>query len=193
MNKYYTGVGSRDLPPEVAPRIRLISIALYKRGYRVRSGGANGTDLAFQANGFAPGDIYLPWKNFNKEVNRMVSKDEGGQYRYIEAPKLTNWYEALEILDDVRPLVTLPERTHRLLHGRNVYQVLGDNLNDPSSFLICWTLDGKVAGGTATAIKIAQNYNVPVINLAIEKFDISKLEEYEQRHIERWCCKNLPL
>ncbi len=176
MNKYYTGVGSRNCPENIRATMSLIAMALAGKGYRLRSGGADGADLAFQSDGYAPGDIYLPWKNFNQKVNRMTSKVLNltcQQYRYIEAPKLDNWYEALEILNEVRPLVTLPQRSHRLLHGRNVYQILGDSLNNPSSFLICWTLGGKVAGGTATAIKLAQKYNVPVINLATDKFDIN--------------------
>lgn len=176
MTKYYTGIGSRSCPENIRAMMSLIAKTLCSEGYRLRSGGAEGADLAFQSDGYAPGDIYLPWKNFNKEVNRMTSKVSSltcQQYRYVEAPKLDNWDEALEILNKIRPLVSLPERTHRLLHGRNVYQVLGDNLNNPSSFLICWTLDGKIAGGTATAIKLAQKYNVPVINLAVEMFDIS--------------------
>ena len=59
------------------------------------------------------------------------------------------------------------------LHGRNVYQVLGRNLDKPSRFLVCWTPDGVVSGeyctratgGTGMAIRIACAENVPVLNL----------------------------
>jgi len=41
------------------------------------------------------------------------------------------------------------------LHGRNVKQVLGDDLKTPSDFLLCWTKEGKDVGGTRTAIVLA--------------------------------------
>jgi len=63
----------------------------------------------------------------------------------------------------------------RKLHARNVYQVIGMEINNPhpSEFLICWTPDGCVSretrsretGGTGTAIAVAQTYGVPVLNL----------------------------
>lgn len=57
--------------------------------------------------------------------------------------------------------------------ARNVLQVLGPNLNEPSEFTICWTQDGaytqamrgKKTGGTGLAISISCNYGVPVFNL----------------------------
>lgn len=49
--------------------------------------------------------------------------------------------------------------------SRNVYQVLGPNLDDPVEFIICWTKDGKASGGTGQAIRIANDYGVPVFNL----------------------------
>ena len=168
--KYFTGVGSRAISPQIAAHMELISIALHASGYRLRSGGAEGSDIAFQAKGFSPGDIYLPWKSFNSTENRMNSRFEGERYRYIDTPKLSNWFEALEILDTVRSLDTLPVRSHRLLHGRNVYQVLGEDLRSPSDLLVCWTPEGKDVGGTATAIKLARKYGVRIINLAVEAF-----------------------
>ena len=57
------------------------------------------------------------------------------------------------------------------LHARNCHQVLGPALNDPVALLICWTLNGKESGGTATAIKLAKQYKIRVINLAVEEFD----------------------
>ena len=59
------------------------------------------------------------------------------------------------------------------LHGRNSFQVLGANLNDPVKFVICWTPDGclshstrtRASGGTGTAISIASANNIPIFNL----------------------------
>lgn len=57
------------------------------------------------------------------------------------------------------------------LHVRNAFQVLGAKLTRPSEFLLCWTPDGaekstsSKTGGTGTAIRIANQYGIPVFNL----------------------------
>ena len=48
--------------------------------------------------------------------------------------------------------------------ARNSYQVLGYDLNTPSSFIVCYTKNGKLTGGTAQALKIAKDYNIPIFN-----------------------------
>jgi hypothetical protein len=53
--------------------------------------------------------------------------------------------------------------------SRNSYQVLGDTLSNPSSFLVCWTSDGKMSGGTAQAMRIAHDHGVKIYNLYHEK------------------------
>jgi hypothetical protein len=52
--------------------------------------------------------------------------------------------------------------------ARNYRQIRGLDAPD-SKFVICWTPNGELKGGTAQAIKIAKNYGIPVFNLAIEK------------------------
>ena len=66
----------------------------------------------------------------------------------------------------------LRSRAAKLLHTRNVYQILGSSLKSPSQFLICWAkLDkhGNIKGGTATTWNLAQKYDVPCFNLINEE------------------------
>jgi hypothetical protein len=68
----------------------------------------------------------------------------------------------------------------RKMHTRNVFQVLGKTLDQPSKMLIAWTkLDnqGNPKGGTATAIKLATENGVQCFNL-------NKAEDYER--ITKW-------
>jgi hypothetical protein len=44
--------------------------------------------------------------------------------------------------------------------------VLGQNLDSPSLFLVCWTEGGAEVGGTRTAIIAAKENDIPVFNLA---------------------------
>ena len=62
--------------------------------------------------------------------------------------------------------------------SRNSYQVLGDSLDNPSSFLVCWTSDGKMSGGTAQAMRIATDFRVPIYNLYHENDLITLCKDF---------------
>ena len=60
------------------------------------------------------------------------------------------------------------------MHKRNIPQILGDTLNNPVDAVLCWTPNGSVVGGTATAIKLAQQNNIPIFNLGSNPTIVSK-------------------
>lgn len=159
---FYAGIGSRRAPKDVQRRMRSIAAALYRRGWTLRTGGADGPDTAFMLGHFSVVDrsipfhlleVYLPWQRFN---------DVSGNY-YKVSP------EAIELAISVSPHIKWQNRAAQLLHGRNSYQVLGYDLKTPAKMIVCWTPKGKVVGGTATALKIAMlpQYNIPIYNLAL--------------------------
>ena len=56
----------------------------------------------------------------------------------------------------------------RGMHMRNVHQILGYDLNSPVDAVVTWVKEdayGNPKGGTATAIKLAREYGIPVFNL----------------------------
>lgn len=57
---------------------------------------------------------------------------------------------------------------------RNGCQVLGLELDKPSNMVICYTPDGLPSGGTGQAIRIAESYRIPVINLFHTKIEVLK-------------------
>lgn len=61
--------------------------------------------------------------------------------------------------------------------SRNSYQVLGENLSSPVDFVVCWTENGGLIGGTAQAIRIAYANKIPVFNL-YNKDSIERLFTY---------------
>ncbi|HUU86688.1 MAG TPA: hypothetical protein VMX17_02950 [Candidatus Glassbacteria bacterium] len=171
MQKYYTGVGSRMTPSQVRNLMFAIASLLAEKDYTLRSGGALGADVSFEKGCISvqgKREIYLPWAGFNgrKDYDRIFAPN------YINDIILTNitdrfLWKATDLIEATHPnWEGLAPRAKRL-HTRNVFQVLGQNLESKSDFLICWTPNGKVLGGTATAIKIAQRFNVRVFNLAI--------------------------
>jgi len=153
---YYTGIGSRQTPATILEKMENFAYLLAKRGYVLRSGGADGADSAFERGcdkAGGPKDIYIPWKNFN---NRGWGAEAG----------------IIPDLDAAREIVMRTHPTpHRLtqgamkLHSRNPYQILGSGLSNLSAFVIAYTEGGKLKGGTATAIRLAQEYGIPVYNL----------------------------
>jgi hypothetical protein len=161
-NKYYTGVGSRNISKEIEKLMILIGYKLAKAGYILRSGGADGSDTAFETGADlvenSKMEIFLPYKNFNNNKSELYN---------------TQW-EAYALAQRYHPIWdNLPDYAKKF-HARNVHQVLGENVKTPkiSKFLICYTKDGveygrtsKDTGGTGTAIRIAQDYGVKIYNL----------------------------
>lgn len=158
--KYFTGIGSRSTPKDICEIMSIIPIFLNKdHGYILRSGGAPGADLAFET--FLSNDvknIYLPWKGFNDNKSQLYNVTTG----------------AYSIAEKFHPAWKSLSQAGKKLHARNVYQVLGEDLNTPSDFVLCWTADfceshetrSRETGGTGTAISIASYFNVPVFNMA---------------------------
>lgn len=149
--KYYTGVGSRETPPEIIASMSSIAMTLAARDYCLRSGGAPGADTAFE-QGVPPSgakEIFLPWRGFNGHPS----------------PLFTPSAEALAIAATIHPAWHRCSLGAQKLHARNVHQILGPKLDSPSEFVVCWTKGGVTVGGTATVIRLALQHKIPVYNL----------------------------
>lgn len=154
---YYAGIGSRSTPPEILGVFEYLGEWLARHNCTLRSGGANGADSAFERGcdkAAGQKEIYLPWKRFNENASPL----------YTVGPR------ALKIAREVHPAWDRLGNAAQLLMGRNTYQVMGNvdwqsELAAPlSSFIICYTDDGKLVGGTAQAIRLANREGVPVFN-----------------------------
>lgn len=140
--KYYAGIGSRTTPQDILMTMTIVAESLKdKWGYTLRSGGATGADSAF-AKGAGSNSIILRPKHATAEAVEMASK-------YHPA-----WHNCNDYV--------------RKLHGRNAQIILGPKLDEPSSFVLCWTPKGNKVGGTALGIRIAEAYNIPVFNFALK-------------------------
>lgn len=146
MTKYYTGIGARSTPRDVCLLMNRLAQYLERRDWTLRSGGAEGADLAFE-----------------EPILRLK--------QIFYANQATD--EAMDLAARYHPKWQSLDKYARRLHGRNVFQVLGPDLQTPSRFVVCWTRDGAVSGhershntgGTGTAISIAGAHDIPVFNL----------------------------
>ena len=170
----YAGIGSRQTPPEIQGLMRRFAEHQARQGWTLRSGGAEGADTAFEEGALrAPGgrmEAYLPWSGFgrgmgfyNRLKDRVFAQAQPSEAAYVEA-------------SDAHPAWAGLGQGPRALHARNVHQVLGRGLDDPSRFVLGWTPDAALGtpaapvtretGGTGQAMRIASAHGVPVFNLA---------------------------
>jgi hypothetical protein len=167
MSHYYTGVGSRQTPSEVLKVMQELAKYLAKRGLVLRSGAANGADTAFEegCDSIDPHrkQIFVPWKGFNGRAGF-----ETGVVLRIDPECQT---KAAEIASHIHPAWERLSQGAKTLHTRNVYQVLGPDVQTPSRFLVCWAPVGKneePKGGTRTAVMIARQAGIRTYNLALD-------------------------
>lgn len=169
MKVYYAGIGSREIPQDIADIMEELGYVLGKKGYILRSGGSPGADTAFELGairGKGKFEIFLPWEGFRKR------EGEG----YINAESLPNYNQAKKIANNYHPDFNGLFICSKKLIIRDTYQVLGTDLNTPCRFVICWTPDACVSaamrsdetGGTGQAIAIAADKSIPIYNIRIE-------------------------
>ena len=165
----FAGIGSRDTPPQILKLMEDIAIVLAQRGWVLRSGLADGADQAFHVGAtMAKGqqENYIPWKGFN-----------GANAQAIVAPELPNWEIALGISSQFHPAWDKCSDGAKKLHGRNLYQIAGKNLDLPVDCVVCWTKNGQEVGGTAQAMRIAKHLQIPIFNLFFYD-DINNLHNF---------------
>jgi len=170
--KFYTGVGSRETPEKYLNIMTELAYYLEMQGWTLRSGGSWGADEAFQKGVTDYSNIFLPRQNWRKGdgiVGTYISDRElisNAMYIITKYNLHEDWDHLLNSKGD-GALTTVS------LHTRNVFQVLGPNLKNPSKFLVCYTKDGatttdettRSTGGTRTAIRLAAAFNVNIFNL----------------------------
>lgn len=156
----YTGIGSRKTPGNIIGQMIHLGRLFAQAGYTLRSGGASGADLAFEEGAYHGGgraEIYHPWYGFS---------DTGWfdpiPLDYIDADIVA---KATKIAADHHPYWDNLKIGARKLHTRNVFQVLGIDLESPTKLVICYTPGGALNGGTAQAMRIAEYNNIKIHNL----------------------------
>jgi hypothetical protein len=169
----YSGIGAKDTPAAVLAVIEKIGIHMARHGYILRSGGAMGASTVFeQSCDKAKGkkEIYLPWQGFNKNRSMLFAIPD----------------RALGIAKEFNPVWTTIDDASRKVQARYAMVLLGKDLAHPSAFVICYTKEGKLKGGTGQALQVAQKHGIPIFNLGAFESDIpsisSTLKEFLNAH-----------
>lgn len=154
-DRYYSGIGSRDTPDVVIRSMKEIGKFLLPY-FILRSGGAGGADSAFESVAQDRKQIFLPYDGFNgrKVDNKqffILTGEIEKQAKLLAAKYHPNWSRC--------------GFAAKRFHTRNMAQVLGPDLKTPVEFVVAYTEGGKLVGGTAQAIRVAKDHDIPVFNL----------------------------
>lgn len=159
----YAGIGSRETPDDILLLMEQSATILARKGFICSTGAAIGADQAC-ANGALLGGgnvhLHLPWKGYNSDwSNKLV----GNVSYFILQPTDSAAYKSVEEYHPAHKRI-VDKRGPMALHARN-YNILFKP--DKVDFIICWTRDGKIDGGTGQALRIAADNNIRVYNLGI--------------------------
>ena len=144
-NKIITIVGNQTTPLKHQWALMLFSYCVHKDCFQINTGTAKGADEAARRGA---------------ECTVFSIKDGTPESTAIAAElHKSNWSRWSPI--------------SKAYHSRNVMQVLGRDLQTPVARVVCYTRDGCIShetasfdtGGTRTAISIASQNNIPVINI----------------------------
>ena len=153
----YAGIGSRNAPITIIRRSSQIAKRLEHQWFVLYTGGAYGMDTAFMA-GTQFYKCFMPSSYHNGRISNRLD--------LIDCSSLTNWHEANKFVIKYHPNVPALKPYSKTLMARNSYCILGQDLNSPVDFVLCWTPNGEDVGGTAQGIRIARDWNIPIFNLA---------------------------
>lgn len=137
----YAGIGSRETPETHLMDMENIAMRLALKGWLLRSGGAKGADTAFA-------------RGCKVVAGHMIT-------RIATMEPLALAHASL-----FHPAWDKCDEHARALHARNSLVMMGDWLDDPVKFVVCWTPNAEVTGGTGQALRIAAALTIPVFNIA---------------------------
>ena len=126
----YAGIGSRETPQEALDAMKMVATVLEANDYTLRSGGASGADTAFEMGVTKNKEIYIPWNGFNQRSNIQHGV-------YSDWPNAIIEQQAHNLAQEYHPNWDACTRGARMLHARNMAQILGRDLNQPAKFVVC--------------------------------------------------------
>lgn len=151
MSKWVACIGNRDLGQKQINLIVEWARKLAKKGYWLRSGGARGADRLFETSAV--------WTK--KEIFRPEDANEA----------------AVQMARAHHPNFDGATQYVKKLLARNAQIIFGRDLDDPVEFVVTYSRNGFLKGGSAHSMRMARDKKIPVFNLHIPE-DIKALEEY---------------
>ena len=151
----YAGIGARSTPGDILEIMRLSAKTLSAK-YTCNTGAAKGADQAFAEGALQGGgtvQLFLPWSSYeNTWRNSLHGRVDTHVLQY-------NDREAFDSVYKFHPAAAKLKQTVIKLHARN-FCILRQ-----VDFVICWTPNGDIIGGTGQALRIAIHNGIKIYNL----------------------------
>lgn len=163
----YAGIGSRQTPEHIMTLMTEFAEWANENSWICSTGGAKGADTAFINGAGTQLHNWLPFANYNGYKSNMPSVKQ----------------KALEMAKKFHPNPDAIRGNTWLMHARNCNIVLGEHLIEPVKFIVCWTPNGEMSGGTGQALRLAKHYNIFVLNLGDPEFDPKESIEWLKKSI----------
>lgn len=164
----YAVTGNKDVPPEIVSKVKELVNYLNGHGFTSRMGCDDPIENAAYESA-AKKEAILPWREFNSIESKFTFTND----------------RAMAIAKKFHPTFDNMKKGIQLILAKNARLILGNRMDQPARFLLCWTEDGvenirqKTAktGYTGHTIAIACGAGVPVFNLANPDAE-KRLREY---------------
>ncbi len=154
--KPYAATGNKEAPPDIIRKFEELAKLLDHQGYTTRVGGMEGIEEAVERTQVKQ-ELILPFKEFNQKQSKFTWSSE----------------RAFSIAKMFHPTFDSMKKGVQYFLAKNARLILGDKMNSPSLFLICWTEDGAESvrekssrtGFSGHPIAIASAIGIPIFNL----------------------------
>lgn len=155
--KPYVIAANNDVPPEILTKFDELAKWLESLDYTVRVGGMEGIEDRIEKL-IGKKEVHLPWKGFNEKESRFT----------YNSPR------AFAIAKMFSPTFDTLKKGVQIFQAKNARLIMGDKMNSPALFLLCWTEDGAESlrertgrtGFTGHPIAIASGVGIQIFNLA---------------------------
>ena len=161
--KTFTGVGHRVIPMAVRSFLFEAGAIMSANGYKGYSGIASGSDTCFQKGCESVGGEFLALRPFSGYGETSVSLNT----ITVNVEELQNYQEARYIASLIHPIWKELSYKVQSLHTRNVYEVIGLDLESPTDIFLMYAKVSSattVEGGTNTAYQLAREFNIKTLN-----------------------------
>ena len=155
--KPYACTGNQNCPPEIMEKFVRIAKKLEELGYTARVGGMDGIEDTVE-KAINKKEVHLPFKDFNQKQSKFTYNSE----------------RAFAVAKMFHPTFDSMKKGVQCFLAKNARLLLGDRMNSPALFLVCWSEDGVESGKMKTnqtgfaghPIAIAGALGIPIFNLA---------------------------
>lgn len=171
IDKYWTGIGSREVSDEIATLQIAIGENMAKRGYILLSGGAGGSDENFLKGvcnvDATLAEVWWPWHNFRMDE---IDFDTSGVTYEVPSKYMSQVAAVYYEESGIMPWFGNMKQGAQKLHGRNYNQIFSGQ-STPASRVVIYAAPenakGEIKGGTRSGVLIARNEGVPTYNITI--------------------------